>query len=203
MIDQLRPAIILSVLMTVLLGLCYPLAMTGLAQALFPAEAAGSLVERNGKVVGSRLVAQTFSAPGYFHPRPSAGDVDAGASGGSNLGPTSAALFERVSSEAERLSREAGGARVPVDLVTASGSGLDPHISPEAAFFQAPRVAKARDIPLQQMRDLVRRHIEGRSLGLFGETRVNVLALNLALDELRPAGNNGVPVAEGASSRTQ
>ncbi|MBZ8134428.1 potassium-transporting ATPase subunit KdpC [Afifella sp. IM 167] len=191
MISQLRPAIVLSLLMTVLLGLGYPLAMTGLSQTLFPDEAGGSLIARNGQVVGSRLVAQGFSGPGYFHPRPSATDVDSGVSGGSNLGPTSAALLKRVTADVERLGREGEGARVPIDLVTTSGSGLDPHISPEAALFQVPRVAKARNLSPQQLHDLVRRHIEGRSLGLFGEARVNVLALNLALDELRPAGDNG------------
>ena len=195
MLSQIRPAIVLIVLMTVLTGLAYPLAMTGLAQVLFPHQAAGSLIEKDGKVIGSELIGQNFTDAKYFHGRPSATtDTDpndstktvpapynAGNSGGSNAGPTSKSLIERVQGDVDTLKKENGGS-IPVDLVTTSASGLDPDISPEAALFQVPRVAKARNMPEDRVRALVTENTKGRLAGLLGEPRVNVLALNLALD---------------------
>ena len=198
MSNPLRPALVLLVALTAVTGLAYPLAVPGLAGAIFPAEAAGSLIVRDGKVVGSALIGQSFTGAGVFHGRPSAttapdpadaattvpAPYNAANSMGSNLGPTSAALAERVRGDLARLREENPGRPVPVDLVTASGSGLDPDISPEAALFQVPRVARARNLPEDTLRGLVAAQVRGRTLGLLGEPRVNVLALNLALDDL-------------------
>lgn len=186
---QIYPAIAITVVLTVLLGIVYPLAVTGLAQVLFPRQAGGSLIEKDGKVIGSRLIGQPFGGPGYFHSRPSAAGsgYDATASAGTQLGPTSAKLFEtNVKTAAEALKEENPNAAIPVDLVTASCSGLDPHITPAAAEFQLPRVAKERGMKADDVRRLVGEHTEGRQFGLLGEPRVNVLELNLALDRLRP-----------------
>ncbi len=198
MLREFRPAITFIITLTLITGVAYPFAMTGIAKVIFPNQAAGSLIERDGKVVGSALIGQAFADDRYFHGRPSATSApdpndptktvdapyNAANSSGSNLGPTSKTLIERVQGDVEKRKKENPSVRVPTDLVTASGSGLDPHISPEAALFQVPRVVKARNMSEDRLRQLVNEHIEGRVLGIFGESRVNVLALNLALDRI-------------------
>jgi K+-transporting ATPase ATPase C chain len=181
-------ALWMTLVTTLLFGLIYPLTVTGLAQLLFRDRANGQLIVRDGKIVGSRIIGQPFTGPGYFHSRPSAAGsgYDAAASGASNLAPTNKVLIERVRADVRRLQTENPAAPVPVDLVTTSGSGLDPHISPAAAEFQIPRVARERRISEEQVRALVRRHTEGRQFGFLGEPRVNVLELNLDLDAVRP-----------------
>ena len=184
---QFRASLILFVLFAALTGLAYPLAMTGIGQAVFPTQAKGSLVTRDGKVVGSAHLAQPFAQDKYFHPRPSAAGekgYDAASSSGSNLGPVSKKLIDRVEGDLKSWREKNGSAAVPVDAMTASSSGLDPHITPANALAQVARVAKARGVQEDQIRRLVEQHIEGRALGILGEPRVNVLLLNLALDRL-------------------
>jgi potassium-transporting ATPase KdpC subunit len=198
MLREIRPAIVLVIALTLITGVVYPFAITGIAQVIFPDKAQGSLLERDGKVVGSALIGQEFTSEAYFHGRPSAttapdpndatktvpAPYNAANSGGSNLGPTNKALIERVQGDIEKLKLENPSAQVPTDLVTTSASGLDPHISPEAALFQVPRVAKARNLPENRVRQLVAENTSDRFVGILGEPRVNVLGLNLALDRM-------------------
>jgi K+-transporting ATPase ATPase C chain len=187
---NLVTAVLMTIVTTVLLGLIYPLVVTGLAQVIFPTQANGSLIRSaDGTVIGSRLISQPFSAPGYFRSRPSAAGAngyDAGASSGSNLGPTNQKLIERLKGDVEKLQAENPGKPVPIDLVTTSGSGLDPHISPAAAEFQVPRVARERQMSEAELRRLVTAHTAGRQFGFLGEPRVNVLELNLDLNRTMP-----------------
>jgi len=197
MLREIRPAIVLIIALTVITGLFYPLAMTGISEVIFQKQAQGSLIEKDGKVIGSALIGQQFADEKYFYGRPSATNApdpndstktvdapyNATNSMGSNLGPTNKALIDRVKGDVDKLKQDNPNAQVPIDLVTTSASGLDPDISPEAALFQVPRVAKARNMPEDRVKALVQDHVEGRTLGLLGEPRVNVLALNMALDQ--------------------
>jgi potassium-transporting ATPase KdpC subunit len=181
---NLLTAFLMTIVTTILLGIIYPLVATGLAQVLFPKQANGELIEANGKIIGSRLLAQSFTGTGYFHPRPSAVNYDATNSNGSQLGPTNRALIDRVKGDVAALQAENPGTPVPIDLVTTSASGLDPDITLASADFQVPRVAKARGISQDTLREAVRQHTEPRQFGFLGEPRVNVLELNLALDKI-------------------
>jgi potassium-transporting ATPase KdpC subunit len=183
---NLITSVLMTIATTVLLGIIYPVVVTGLAQVLFPKKANGQLVEVKGKVIGSRIIGQAFTGPGYFHPRPSAVSYDAANSNGSQWGPTNQKLIDRVKGDVANVEAENPGTPVPIDLVTASASGLDPHITPANAEFQLPRVAKERGTTLEQMRGLVAKHTEQRQFGFLGEPRVNVLEMNLELDEQFP-----------------
>ena len=185
---NLRTAILMTLFTTILLGIVYPLVVTGLAQVLFPKQANGELIERNGKIIGSRLIGQGFTGAAYFHSRPSAAGngYDAANSGGTNLGPTNQKLIARVAQDVSALQSENPGVPVPIDLVTTSASGLDPDISPASAEFQVPRVARERHTSMDVIRQMVRKHTQGRQFGFLGEPRVNVLELNLDLDTTLP-----------------
>jgi potassium-transporting ATPase KdpC subunit len=188
--ENIRIAVVMTILTTIVFGLLYPLAVTGLGQLFFPAKANGQLIEKNGQIVGSRIIGQPFSSDRYFHSRPSAAgngyDPVAPSGGASNLGPTNRQLADRVKGDVEKLRAENPGAAVPVDLITTSGSGLDPDISPAAAEFQVPRVARARGLSAAELRAIVAKHTQGRQFGFLGEPRVNVLELNLELDATHP-----------------
>ncbi len=188
--ENIRIAVVMTIVTTIVFGLLYPLAVTGLGQLFFPAKANGQLIEKNGQIVGSRIIGQPFSSDRYFHSRPSAAgngyDPVAPSGGASNLGPTNRQLMERVKSDIEKLHAENPGAAIPVDLITTSGSGLDPDISPAAAQFQIPRVAPARGLSAAELRSIVARHTQERQFGFLGEPRVNVLELNLELDATHP-----------------
>src|ERR1700680_2114365 len=188
MLKNLKISILMTIVTTILLGVVYPFAVTALAQLIFPHQATGHRLAVNGKFVGPRLIGQPFSSPGYFRSRPSAAGTgyDAGNSGGSNLGPTNKMLIDRVNGDVQKLQAENPNMPVPIDLVTTSASGLDPHISPEAAAFQTPRVARERGMTENDVRSLVERHTEERQLGFLGEPRVNVVELNLDLDTVHP-----------------
>jgi K+-transporting ATPase ATPase C chain len=185
---NLGTAVLMTIATTILLGIIYPLVVTGIAQVLFPDKATGQLIRRDGKTIGSRIIGQAFTGPGYFHSRPSAAGngYDAANSGGTNLGPTNQKLIDRVQQDAASLQAENPGKYIPVDLVTTSASGLDPHISPSATEFQVPRVARERGMREDEVRQLVAKHMAGRQLGFLGEPRVDVLELNLDLDSKRP-----------------
>jgi len=188
--ENIRIAVVMTITTTIVFGLLYPLAVTGLGQLFFPAKANGQLIEKNGQIVGSRIIGQPFSSDRYFHSRPSAAgngyDPVAPSGGASNLGPTNRQLMERVKSDIEKLHAENPGAAIPVDLITTSGSGLDPDISPAAAEFQIPRVARVRGLSAAELRSIVAKHTRGRQFGFLGEPRVNVLELNLELDATHP-----------------
>src|SRR5579872_269619 len=184
--QQLKIAFWMTIVTTILFGVVYPLVVTALAQAFFPAQANGELIRKNGRVIGSQLIGQDFSSPGYFYSRPSNADYDGLNSGGSNLGPTNRQLLDRIQADVQKLRNENPGVPIPVDLVTASASGLDPDITPATADFQIPRIARQRGMSEAQVRTLVRKHTKGRVFGILGEPRVNVLELNLDLDAVHP-----------------
>ena len=198
--QQLKIAFWMTIVTTILFGVVYPLVVTALAQAFFPAQANGELIRKNGRVIGSQLIGQDFSSPGYFYSRPSNADYDGLNSGGSNLGPTNRQLLDRIQADVQKLRNENPGVPVPVDLVTASASGLDPDITHATADFQIPRVARQRGMSEAQVRTLVRKHTKGRVFGILGEPRVNVLELNLDLDAVHPMRYSGAVPARALAS---